>query len=219
MSGIIAGASLVGAGALYKGITGAVQTGKANAIDRQNPRPNEPVDPIYQENVNTAEQLSRQGLPQEVINNQTNAIDQNQAAAVGALSNSGNPGSNLASIVRQGNAAKGNLNAEDAAARNRNTLMLIKQRGILAGAKQNAWNYNYADKYSEQLAKSEALRGAGMQNEAGAANSLIGAGTAIAGRGLNAPTTTNPTYNGYGMPIGAGYTGDTSLNGQYNNAV
>lgn len=219
MTGIITAGALIGAGALYKGITGAVQAHKANVIDRNNIRPIEAVDPLYQQNVNTAQHMADQGIPQEVINNQTNAINQNQASAIGAVGNSANPGANIASIVRQGNTAMGNLNAEQAAARNKATLALIQQRGIFAGAKQNAWNYNYADKYSEQLAKSEALRGAGMQNEAGAANSLIGAGTAIAGRGNYKILTTNLASNGYGAPIDAGYVGDTGLSGQYNNAV
>lgn len=181
MSAIIAAGAAVGAGALYKGITGAVQEHQASQIEKNNIRPTEYVDPAYQENVNTAQNLSQQGIPQTDINNQTNSINQNQAAAISSLNNSANPGANLASIVRAGNNATSNLNAQDAIARNKNTLLLMQQRGLLAGAKQNAWNYNYADKYSEQLAKSQALRGAGMQNEAGAANALIGAGTQIAG--------------------------------------
>lgn len=181
MAGIITAGALIGAGALFKGITGAVQNGQASAIERNNIRPTQYVDPAYQENVNTAQQMAQQGIPQEVINNQTNSINQNQGQAVSSLNNSANPGAGLASIVRAGDNATANLNAQQAAARNKNTLALIQQRGLLAGAKQNAWNYNYADKYSEQLAKSQALRGAGMQNEAGAANALIGAGTAYFG--------------------------------------
>lgn len=193
MSGILAAGGLVAAGALYKGIEGAHQTHVANEIDKSNVRPIQNVDPIYQQNVNTAEQMAQQGIPQAVINNQTNQINQNNAAAIDAISKSGNPGSGITSVVRQGDAAAANLNAQQAAARNKATLALIQQRGILAGAKQNAWNYNYADKYSEQLAKSQAERGAGMQNEAGAANALIGAGTSyLGGRTGKIPTQDNP---------------------------
>jgi hypothetical protein len=201
MSGILAAGGLVVAGAAVKGITGAVQNHKASEIEKANIRPVEQVDPLYQQNVNTAQQMAQQGIPQDVINNQTNAINQNQAGAISALNNSSNPGANLASIVRAGNNASGNLNAEQAAARNKNTLALIQQRGILAGAKQNAWNYNYADKYSEQLANSQALRGAGMQNEAGAANALIGAGTSYLGAQTGKIPKTAPT-------AGYGYGGD-----------
>lgn len=192
MSAIIAAGAAVGAGALYKGITGAVQNSQASAIEKNNIRPTQYVDPAYQENVNTAQQMAQQGIPQAVIDNQMNSINQNQGQAISSLNNSANPGAGLASVVRAGDNATANLNAQQAAARNKNTLALIQQRGILAGAKQNAWNYNYADKYSEQLAKSQALRGAGMQNEAGAANSLIGAGTAYIGSQSPNRTSTTP---------------------------
>lgn len=195
MAGLLTAGALLGAGALYKGITGAVQTGQASAIDRKNIRPTQYVDPAYQQNVNTAQQMSQQGIPQAAYNNQVNSINQNQAVAISALNNSANPGAGLASIVRAGDNASSNLNAQDAAVRNKNTLALIQQRGILAGAKQNAWNYNYADKYSEQLAKSQALRGAGMQNEAGAANALIGAGTSYFGNRTPGSSSATPVNN------------------------
>ena len=182
MSAIVAGIG-IGTGALIKGVTGAIQNGKASAIEKNNIRPTQYVDPAYQQNVNTAQNMAQQGIPQADYNNQANSINQNQGSAIASLNNSANPGANLASIVRAGDSATSNLNANDAIARNKNTLLLMQQRGLLAGAKQNAFDYNYKDKYSEQLAKSQALRGAGMQNEAGAANALIGAGTAVAGNG------------------------------------
>lgn len=200
MSGLITAGALVGAGALYKGITGASQKHEANVIDANNIRPTQYVDPAYQQNVNTAQNLSQQGTPQVTYNNQENAINQNQGAAIASLNNSANPGANLASIVRAGDNASSTLNAQDAIARNKNTLLLMHQKGLLAGAKQNAFDYNYKDKYSEQLAKSQALRGAGMQNEAGAANALIGAGTAFAGNygSFGKKATTYPTGFGTG---------------------
>lgn len=201
MSGIIAAGSLVAAGAIGKGVTGYLQNRQASNIEKNNIRPVEQVDPIYQQNVNEAEQMARQGLPQEVINNQLRGINQNQAQGISAASRSANPGASISSIVRQGDLATGNLNAEDAAARNRNTLMLLQQRGQLVKARQDAWNYNYADKYSENLAKSQALRGAGMQNEAGAFTQLGQAGMGILGSEMNplgsagVPATGGNTYN------------------------
>jgi hypothetical protein len=200
MAGLITAGALIGAGALYKGITGAVQNHQASQIEKNNIRPTEYVDPAYQQNVNTAQNMSQQGIPQASYNNQENAINQNQGAAISSLNNSANPGANLASIVRAGDNATGNLNAQDAIARNKNTLLLMQQKGLLAGAKQRAWDYNYADKYSEQLAKSQALRGAGMQNQAGAASALIGAGTQIAGNRVGkVPNTYTDTGGNYGM--------------------
>lgn len=176
MSAIIAGAAIVGASAIGKGIYGASQNAKASEIERNNIRPTMAVQSEYQDNVTTAEQMARMGLPQQQYLNQQNAIQRNQAGALNTLGRSANPSAGLASIVRAGNDASNNLNAQDAAARNRNTLLLMQQRGILAGAKQNAWNYNYADKYSENLAQSQALRGAAAQNIGGAFNTLGQAG-------------------------------------------
>lgn len=196
MSGIIAAGAIVGASALGKAAYGISQNSKASAIEKNNIRPFEQVQPEYQQNVNTAQQMAQEGLPQAVYNNQLNGINQNQAGGIAALNNSANPGANLASIVRAGDNAVGNLNAQDAAARNKNTLALIQQRGILAGAKQNAWNYNYADKYSENLAKSQALRGAGTQNIAGGLNTLGQAGMGLLGNRMGSFGSVGaPTYN------------------------
>lgn len=195
--GIIAGASAIG-----KGIFGLIQNHQASDIEKNNPRPVENVDPIYQQNVNLAQQLAAQGIPQEEINRQLNSINQNQAGAISTLNNSANPGTNLASVVRAGDNATGNLNAEQAAARNKATLSLIQQRGILAGAKQRAWQYNSADKYSEGLAKSQALRGAGTQNISGGLDEIGKAGIqTIANKNpfSTTSTTTPPTFStGFG---------------------
>lgn len=179
MSGIIAAGAITAAGAIGKGIYGLTQEHKASQIEKNNIRPIMPVDPIYQQNVNIADQMARQGIPQEVINRQLEGIDQTQAGAVAATSRSANPGAGISSIVRQGDLAKADLNAQDAAARNKNTLLLLQQRGILARAKQDAWNYNYADKYSENLAKSQAYRGAGTQNIIGGLTDLGSAGMGL----------------------------------------
>lgn len=218
MSGIIAGGALLGASAIGKGITGLSQEHQASQIEKNNIRPVQTVDPAYQQNVNTAQQMAQIGLPQQQYNNQLNAINQNQAGAISALGNSANPGAGLASIVRAGNNATGNLNAEDAAARNRNTLNLIQQRGILAGANKDAWNYNYADKYSENLAKSQALRGAGMQNVSGAFNDLGQAGMSVLGN-LPGKVPGGTPDGSYIDPSGLSSAGVPSNNGFVNNTI
>jgi len=183
----IGGLAIAGIGALGKGIFGAIQNHQASEIEKNNHRPTMGVQQELNDNVATADQMARIGLPQQQYENQLNDIQRNQAGGLYALGHSANPGANIASVVRAGNDATNNLNAEDAAARNRNTLALIQQRGILANAKQNAWNYNYADKYSENLAKSQALRGAGTQNIAGALNDIGGAGMSMLGYGSGMP--------------------------------
>lgn len=218
MSALIGGIA-VGAAALGKGVMGAVQNHKASQIEKYNIRPTQYVQPELNQNVATAQQMAQIGLPQQQYNNQLNSINRNQAAGIQALGQSQNPTGSIASIVRAGNDANNNLNAQDAIARNRNTLALLQQRGILANAKQNAWNYNYADKYSENLAKSQALRGAASQNIGGAINSIGQAGIGYLTAGLGSGIGAAPNVNGAGAgaPIGAGYIGDINPTGIYNN--
>lgn len=215
MSAIVAGAA-VGAASLGYGIfKDAKQTAKANEIEASNKRPNQTADPLLQQNVNLAQQQAQIGLPQKVYNNEINGINQTQAGAIAALSNSPNPGTSLSSIVRGGNAAISNLNAQDAAERNRKTLALMQQKGILAGANQNAWNYNYADKYSENLARSQALRGAAGQTE----GNIINSGLQLAGITLSNPGTFDGSNATTGIPGSTGYLGDSNYRGIYNNVA
>ena len=207
-------AAVAGVGAGMKIYQGLHQSHQASQIEKNNIRPTQYVDPLYQQNLNTAQQMATQGMPQAQYNAAMNNINRNQSGGIQALGRSANPGAGLASLVRAGNDATGSLNAQDAAERNRNTLALIQQRGILAGQKQNAWNYNHADKYSENLAKSQALRGAGAQNIAGALNDVGSAGMQLAGMGAfgggsnetmgqlhNAPdlSARQPSLNGAGF--------------------
>lgn len=210
MSALIGGIA-VGATALGKGVLGAVQNHKANKIDENNIRPVETVQPELNQNVATAQQMAQIGLPQQQYLNQLNSINRNQAAGVQALGSSQNPNSGVASIVRASNDASNNLNAQDAAARNRNTLALIQQRGLLANAKQNAWNYNYADKYSENLAHSQALRGAAAQNIGGAINSIGQAGIGYMTAGLGGQSGSGQTLGGVDPRLNAA----SNLSGQY----
>ena len=145
MSWIAAG--IAGGSAIIKGVEGISQNSKANAIEKSNPYPMMGVDQGYQQNVNQAQQMAQQGMPAQQYNNQLNSINQNQSGALQTLSRSSNPGANLASIVRQGDQATGNLNAQDAIQRNRNLLTLLQERQTLAGQKDKAWDWNYQQKY------------------------------------------------------------------------
>lgn len=177
------GVGIAGGSAIIKGVTGAIQNGKANAIDRNNPFPTKSVDPLYQQNVNIAQQMSQVGLPQEQYQNQANAINRNQAGGLASLTRTGNNAGGIASIVRAGNDANNTLNAQDAMARNRNLLNLLQERRQLANQRDKAWDWNYQQKYLGNLAKSNSIRGAANQNINGAFNELGGTGIAMLGGG------------------------------------
>lgn len=198
--------AVVGATATYKIINGASQKHQANVIDKANPYPNQPVQAEYGQNVNQAQQMSLVGTPQQSYNNQLNQIQQNQTGALGALSRSANPGAGLASVVRQGDAATGNLNAQDAIARNRNLLNLLQQRQILAGQKDKAWDWNFRQKYLGNLAKANALRGAGNANINSGVNDIGGA--AISANSMGA-------FSGKGGSTGVQHSGNVTTGNYY----
>lgn len=133
--------------------------------------------------------MSQVGLPQQQYNNQLNNINQNQSAGISALNNSANPGANIASVVRAGDNATGALNAQDAVARNNNMLQLLKQRQVLAQQKDKAWDWNYQQKYLGNLAKSQALQGAGNANLNGALNDASSAATTLGKMGAFSNST------------------------------
>lgn len=212
-------AGIGAAGLLYGGIKSISQNSKANSIDVANPRPTYQIPDEYKQNVAMANQMARIGIPQQQYNNQINGINQNQAGAIQALSNSANPGAGLASIVRGGNAATGNLNAQDAAQRQANQRFAIGENSQLGAQKLAAQQYNAFDKYSENFNQSQALRGAAAQNlqngfDAAAQGAAIGAknytpavkpvsnlaqqmqlpASAIASYGLGAPVAKQPYH-------------------------
>lgn len=227
------GAGIAGASALFKIGSGIAQNHSAGQIEKNNPYPTYTVDPLYKANLAQANQMAQVGLPQQQYNNQANNIQQNQAGAIFSLSRSANPGANLAAIVRQGDQATGNLNAQDAVARNRNMLNLLQQRQQLAQQNDKAWDWNYQQKYLGNLAKSQALRTAGNTNINSGANDVTS--TALTGMNLgmgrggvnsgfknrmNAPELSVQGYSGNGgfgadnqgfNPYGADYNIDPSI--------
>lgn len=178
------GGGLAGIGGLAKGIFGLSQNHQASQIEKNNPFPTETIQPEYQKNLNQAQQMSQVGMPQQQYTNQLNSIQQNQAGALGALSNSANPGASLASIVRSGDAATGNLNAQDAVQRNQNLLRLLQERTVMAQQKDKVWDWNSKQKYLGNLAKSQALRGAGNANIAGGLGDISSLGGQLLKGGL-----------------------------------
>lgn len=177
MSFLAVSAGVGAAGLIYSVGKGISQDAKAKAIEKSNVRPTYQIPAEYQQNVNIAKQMAQIGMPQQQYNNQVNAINQNQAGAIAAQNNSANPGANLASIVRQGNAATGNLNAQDAAAKQNNQRFAIGQNGLMGQQKLAQQQYNNFDKYTENFNQAQAYRGAAnanFQNGVNGASQLAG---------------------------------------------
>lgn len=187
----------IGAASLLYGVGKSIsQNHKANQIDKNNPRPSYQIPDEYRQNLAIAKQMATIGIPQAAYNNQQNAISRNQAGAIGALGNSANPGAGLASIVRAGNDAQGNLNAQDALARQQGKRGVMQANLALAGQKLGAQQYNQFDKYSENFNRSQALRGAANTD---LNNSVNGAAQLAGGLYGMGQYGTTPNGNGQGV--------------------
>lgn len=155
----------IGAASLIYGVGKSIsQSHKANMIDKGNQRSAYQIPDEYKQNLAIAKQMATIGIPQQAYNNQQNAISRNQAGAVSALGNSANPGAGLSSIVRAGNDATGNLNAQDAQARLMGKRGVMAANSAIAGQKLAAQQYNQFDRYSENFNRAQALRGAANTN-------------------------------------------------------
>lgn len=135
--------------------------------------------------------MAQIGLPQQAYNNQQNAIASNQAGAVSALNNSGNPGGNLAAIVRAGNNSIGQLNAQDALARQQGTRGVMVANNAIANQRLQSQQYNDFDKYSENFNRSQALKSASNADWNNAFNGAAGlaGGLATGNLGFGKQTT------------------------------
>lgn len=149
--------------ALVSGVSGWLQRSRAAQLERENPRPIATVDEGILENRAIASRMAGRGLPDQVYSNALRGIQSNQAGALRTLRGSGR-GANVASITRQGNIAQGELDAQDALARDRNLSILMDANTQLAGERERVWNWNEAGAYQELSGRIAELRGAGNQN-------------------------------------------------------
>ncbi len=156
----------VGVASLAYGVYNAEsQKAKANKIEKSLKQPVYQIPQEFYQNRELARQMAQIGLPQSVKNNFTNQINQNEAGGIQALNNSANPGSGVAAVVGQGDAAAANLEAEDAQAKQNNQRFFVEQNAQLGNQKIQQQQANVFDPYTQHYNEAAALRGAGMQNE------------------------------------------------------
>jgi hypothetical protein len=215
LSALIVGASAAVLGTGIKAYEGLHQEAQANAIQKNLKDPTYNIPQEFYQNREIARQMAEQGLPQAVINNQNNRINQNQAAAIDAVSKSANPGTGIASVVRQGNAAGDTLAAEDAQARQNNQRYFIDQNKAVAGQELAKQQNDVFDKYTRNFNQMQAYRGAGMQNVNSEVNDVTQLGMMGVNYAAGQSTPTDPNYvnrandptlsgvdtmTGYGLP-------------------
>lgn len=186
----IIGASVAVAGLGYSVYNSEHQKSQANKIQKSLVDPTYTIPPEFYQNREIARQMSQVGIPQQQYNNATNNINQNEAAGIAALNNSANPGAGVTSVVRQGNTAKANLDAEDAQARQNNQRYFVNENSQLGNQELAKQQSDVFDKFTRNFNMMEADRGAGMQNENTAVNGATQLGmTALNYAGNNSNQT------------------------------
>lgn len=184
-------AGIGGASLLYSVGKGIADNSKANAIEKNNVRPTYHIPDEYKQNVEISKQMAQIGLPTQQYNNQRNAINQGQASGIASLNNSANPGANIAAVVRAGDNANNQLNAQDATARQNNQRFAIGQNAQLGQQELAKQQYNDFDKYTEQFNRAQAYRGASnanIQNGINGASQLAGGLYGMGQLGYGQPT-------------------------------
>lgn len=196
---VTAGLIFAGGSALYKGIKGWIGNNKANKMAKANVRPAYQIPDEYNQNLRMAQQMAQVGLPQQQYNNSFNNINRNQSGALNVLSNTANAGSGLASIVRAGNDATMNLDAQDANARVNNQGRVFAANSALAGQKLAAQQWNSLDKYKENAAAIRGVKQAAQADINGAVGDVANLGITAAMGGLG-----GNSMDAFGQPKYAG---------------
>lgn len=178
----------LGLGALStigQGIAGIFQASKAKKMLKQLQDPGYRIPKGFYKNLAQSEQLARTGMPMEQYNLARQNIDRTVSGGTRALSRSSNPSAGVASLVRAGIEGGLNLDAQNAAVRRQNILQAMGARRELAG--QELAKQQYAQqRYMNAVNQANALRGAGMQNVAGAIGgvaNLAGIGSIYGSKG------------------------------------
>jgi len=159
------GAAVAAAAGLAQLGVGAYQMYKGNKM-----RPDRPEYKIPDEinaNVSQAERMALQGLPEE---QKQQYLDNLQRGMSFSMAQSGSRKAGLAGLSalnQQQNDAYGNMLSMDAQARQQNQQLAMQQRGILADYKDQAFQVNKLNPFYEQMAESQGLKGAGLQNIVG----------------------------------------------------
>lgn len=153
------------AGATKAGV-GVWQRWKANKMARDSKGlDGQPVPLELQRNLSMAQRAAMEGMPEQSYQNQLNLINSQQAQSARGLMSRRNTAGQLNNVVANTNRATMGLNAADAQARRANQQGVLSARQIIAQAKQRS--------YEQEQQAIAALRGAGLQNITGGADTAM----------------------------------------------
>lgn len=172
LSGAMAGSAVPGWGTLVGGLVGAgvglfegiSQKNQAKRLQAQNQYPGYTIPQELLANQKQAELMAQQGLPSQQYQNAVKQIQQQRNQAIYAEQQR-NAGVQQAGNILQGTTqAMDQLNSEDAAQRIQNIRQLFQVNNQVAGARNQAFDWNQRNRYEQQYAYAMQLLGAGNQN-------------------------------------------------------
>ena len=160
---------------VIKGIQGISQGIKGRKMAKANIRPEYQIPKEFQQNLAIAENMGRVGLPQQQYNQGLQNIQRSQTAGLRQIGRMGR-GGNVAGLARAGMDATVNLDVQDANARMRNQQTAMGYRGQMGQQKLAKQQWDKFAKYQEDAAAAEGLMGAGRQNVMGGLTDLANVG-------------------------------------------
>jgi len=143
---------------------GAVQLAYGLYKQKRNKRPTYEIPQEIQQNLNQAQQMALQGIPEEQKQQYLTNLQRGSAQALASSGSRRGGLAGIAGINQQQNDAYGNLMSMDAQARAQNQGILMGQRQTMADYRDQAFQINKSNPYYEQTAQNNAMIGAGMQN-------------------------------------------------------
>lgn len=169
-SNIAAGA--IGAGA--QGVMGLFQLG-GGLFMKKPKRPDYQIADEFNKNISLAQGVKNIGMDKASYQNALNNIGRNQSAGIGALQQRNSIGS-ISTIIQRSNDAALNLDSMDARMKQNNFItgsrMEMGANESLANEKIQKMQWEKFQPYMDRVNQKNSLMGAGMQNIAGAAQSL-----------------------------------------------
>tara|TARA_R110002051_G_C8724753_1_gene497192 strand:+ start:1340 stop:2092 length:753 start_codon:yes stop_codon:yes gene_type:complete len=181
MSWVMAGVAVVGGGIkLYQGYQ-QKKKGEAAEAAAERDKPDDSIPQEILQNQKIAEQMARQGIPEE---QRRKFIEDQQRASQSALRSSSDRRGGLGIISQiQGTEDRSSLGLlqQDVQARKANMMTAMQSRETVANYKQKRFEHQY-NEYSADLDYARGQIGAGMQNQqAGMDQMISGAGQGVAG--------------------------------------
>jgi hypothetical protein len=173
-----------GAGALIGGISGFFQKKKANKLLKENPYPNEPIPQEELANQQQAERMADEGTPSAQYQQAQKNIQRQQAAAISAAQDRRSGVNAIAPIQEATNNAQGNLDAQSAATRRENQMILQNVNNQVAGYRSKTFDWNQKNKYLQTYQYANSLLGQGNANMFAGADKLLGGVVGAYGQGL-----------------------------------